>query len=45
MAFQPQPDQQIVINGLPRTVAEHPAAPGMPYGQERRRVSGQALSC
>lgn len=36
MAFQPEVNQQINIDGVAYTVAEHPAAPGIPYGQEGR---------
>ena len=36
MAFPPQPFQEISIDGITYHFAEHPAAPGMPYGQEGR---------
>ena len=39
MAFQPHPDQDITIDGVQFSVAEHPHAPGMPYGQEGRQAT------
>lgn len=39
MAFQPQVNQTITINGTVYRIAEHPAAPGMPYGQEGRQAT------
>lgn len=36
MAFQPDIHQELVIEGVTYRVAEHPVAPGMPYGQEGR---------
>ncbi|MCS7040303.1 MAG: hypothetical protein NZP34_11915, partial [Caldilineales bacterium] len=36
MAFQPLVGQEIVIDQIAYRVAEHPAAPGVPYGQEGR---------
>ena len=36
MLFQFKPQEALVINGLHYTVAEHPAAPGVAYGQEGR---------
>ena len=36
MAFNPQPKQTLQIDETAYQVAEHPAAPGMPYGQEGR---------
>ena len=38
MPFQPQVNDQLVINGATYRIAEHPAAPGMPYGQAGRRA-------
>jgi len=38
MAFQPTADQQLLIDGVAHRIAEHPAAPGMPYGQEGRQA-------
>jgi len=47
VAFQPEVNQQLVISGTAYSVAEHPAARGMPYGQEGRaavvyRLTSQA---
>ncbi|MGB9890349.1 MAG: hypothetical protein ACPLTQ_11870, partial [Anaerolineae bacterium] len=36
MEFQPNPNDQLIINGTTYAVAEHPAAPGIAYGQEGR---------
>ena len=36
MAFRPQQGQELVIEGVAYCIAEHPHAPGMPYGQEGR---------
>jgi hypothetical protein len=36
MVFQPIVNQELLIGGTAYRVAEHPAAPGMPYGQEGR---------
>ncbi len=36
MPFQPQINQELLIDGISYHIAEHPAAPGMPYGQEGR---------
>ncbi len=38
MPFQPQPGQELLIHGESYQIAEHPAAPGMPHGQEGRRA-------
>ena len=38
MAFQPQVDQELGIDGTTYRIAEHPAAPDMPYGQEGRQA-------
>jgi peptide/nickel transport system substrate-binding protein len=38
MPFEPYVGQELVIDGLTYRVAEHPAAPGMVYGQEGRRA-------
>ncbi len=39
MAFQPQVNQELIIDGVRHTVAEHPMAPGLPYGQEGRMAT------
>jgi hypothetical protein len=36
MSFRPNVNDQLTINGVTYRVAEHPAAPGFPYGQEGR---------
>lgn len=36
MAFQPEVDQVLQIGEMAYRIAEHPVAPGMPYGQEGR---------
>ena len=36
MPFRPNPNDELTINGVTYRVAEHPSAPGMPYGQEGR---------
>src|SRR5688500_11809116 len=36
MAFQPRVNQELIIEGVTYRVAEHPAARGMPDGQEGR---------
>jgi tetratricopeptide (TPR) repeat protein len=36
MPFQPESGQELTIDGVAYRVAEHPNAPGMPYGQEGR---------
>jgi len=36
MSFRPNPNDKLTINGVTYRVAEHPSAPGMPYGQEGR---------
>jgi multiple sugar transport system substrate-binding protein len=36
MPFQPAVNQELVIDGVTYRVAEHPAAVGIPYGQEGR---------
>ena len=38
MPFQPQVDQELVVGDVAYRVAEHPAAPGIPYGQEGRQA-------
>lgn len=38
MPFQPEVNQELVIDGVSYCIAEHPAAPGMPYGQEDRQA-------
>jgi hypothetical protein len=39
MPFQPQVNATITIDGIAYRIAEHPAAPGMPYGQEGRQAT------
>lgn len=39
MSFQPHPNQDLTIDGSVYKVAEHPAAPGIPYGQEGRAAT------
>ena len=36
MSFHPNPKDELTINNSRYFVAEHPSAPGMPYGQEGR---------
>lgn len=36
MSFRPNPHDELTINGVTYRVAEHPSAPGIPYGQEGR---------
>ena len=38
MTFNPSPKQKLLVENTTYRVAEHPAAPGMPYGQEGRRA-------
>jgi formylglycine-generating enzyme required for sulfatase activity/tetratricopeptide (TPR) repeat protein len=38
MPFQPQVNQQLDLDGSAYRIAEHPAAPGIPYGQEGRQA-------
>lgn len=38
MAFRPDCNDQIAIDGADYCIAEHPSAPGMPYGQEGRQA-------
>ena len=38
MPFLPNPDQELKIENEVYKITEHPAAPGMPYGQEGRRA-------
>jgi len=39
MVFQPRVNQQLTINDVMFLIAEHPAAPGLPYGQEGRQAT------
>ena len=39
MPFRPNANDILPIDGVPYRVAEHPAAPGMPYGQEGRAAT------
>src|SRR5690242_5891970 len=43
MAFRPNGNDLLPIDGVPYRIAEHPAAPGMPYGQEGRAATVYAL--
>jgi formylglycine-generating enzyme required for sulfatase activity len=36
MAFRPNVGDELTLNGATYRIAEHPAAPGIPYGQEGR---------
>ena len=36
MSFRPNVHDELIINGVTYRIAEHPAAPGFPYGQEGR---------
>jgi len=36
MPFQPNIHDELTIDGITYRIAEHPAAPGMPHGQEGR---------
>jgi ABC-type amino acid transport substrate-binding protein len=38
MPFQPEINQELVIDRASYCIAEHPAAPGVPYGQEGRQA-------
>ena len=38
MAFQPAVGQALTIDDTTYRIAEHPAAPGIPYGQEGRQA-------
>lgn len=38
MPFQPQVNQELTIDNVTCWIAEHPAAPGIPYGQEGRQA-------
>jgi WD40 repeat protein len=38
LAFQPEINQELTIEGIAYAIAEHPAARGMPYGQEGRQA-------
>lgn len=38
MPFNPNPNTELNIENTTCRVAEHPAAPGMPYGQEGSRA-------
>ena len=37
--FRPQADHPLSVDGVPYSIAEHPAAHGMPYGQEGRQAT------
>lgn len=39
MAFDPEVNQEIIIDNIAYCFAEHPAAPGMPYGQTGRAAT------
>jgi hypothetical protein len=36
MSFRPNAHDELIIDGVAYRIAEHPAAPGFPYGQEGR---------
>jgi len=36
MPFRPNVHNELTIEGAAYRIAEHPAAPGIPYGQEKR---------
>jgi hypothetical protein len=36
MSFRPNVHDELTLNGVTYRIAEHPAAPGIPYGQEGR---------
>ena len=38
MLFQPEVNQELIIDDVTYRIAEHPAAPGIPYGQEGRQA-------
>ncbi|HEC36530.1 MAG TPA: hypothetical protein ENI39_08355, partial [Anaerolineae bacterium] len=38
MPFRPQVGDELLINGVTYRIAEHPAAPGIPFGQAGRRA-------
>jgi len=38
MPFRPQVGEELLISGMTYRIAEHPAAPGVPYGQAGRRA-------
>ena len=38
MSFQPEVNQELVVGDTSYRIAEHPAAPGIPYGQEGRQA-------
>ncbi len=40
MNFRPQVGDQLTIDNVTYRIAEHPAAPGIPYGQAGRRQVG-----
>jgi len=44
MPFHPQVGDQLTIDSVTYCVAEHPAAPGIPYGQAGRRAIVYALT-
>jgi|GEM_PF-2294394 len=39
MTFQPATGQTLTIDGIDYVVAEHPSAPGIPYGQQGRKAT------
>jgi hypothetical protein len=38
MPFQARVNQELTIDDVTYRIAEHPAAPGIPYGQEGRQA-------
>jgi len=44
MPFQPEVNQELIIDDVTYRIAEHPAAPDIPYGQEGRQAIVYALT-
>ncbi len=44
MPFRPNAHDELTIAGVTYRIAEHPAAPGFPYGQEGRAGIVYALT-
>jgi len=44
MPFQPEVNLELTIDDATYRVAEHPAAPGIPYGQEGRAATVYKLA-
>ncbi|GAE04907.1 hypothetical protein JCM10914_981 [Paenibacillus sp. JCM 10914] len=43
MTFQPNPGDEIMVNGRAYTVGQHPAAPGVAYAKQEGRESYTSL--